>query len=85
MTPNQVIVTLQTQSGQFSADYELPSALPVSKLSALLLNVLEQQYPQLFGRWKSLQIILNGTALKENDTLAARNVWDGSILSLREG
>lgn len=85
MTPNQVVVTLQVESGQYAADYELPATLPVSKLSDLLLSVLVQQHPQLFGRWKRLRFIWNGAALKGNDTLAALGIWDGSILHIGEG
>lgn len=85
MHPNQVIVTLCTENGRFSADYELPAALAVEKLSKLLLNTLTQQFPQQFSDWKELSLWHNGARLLDKESLADRFIWDGAVLTLKEG
>lgn len=84
MHPDQVIVTLCTENGRFTADYELPAALPAEKLAMLLLNTLQQQYPQQFSLWRGLRLWHSGAPLQDKETLADRAIWDGAILMLKE-
>ena len=85
MVPNQVIVTLQTDSGSFCGDYELPARMKTEKLGRQLLEVLKQQYVNRFGNWENLQFVWNGSKLNDTDTLSEQGIWDGSILTIREG
>ena len=84
MTPESFIVTLRTSSGGFEVDYELPANLPAERLSQLLLEGLAQQEPRRFGSWKELGLAWNGQKLRDGDTLSARGIWDGSILTIEE-
>ena len=84
MTPESFIVTLRTPTGGFEGDYELPADLPVERLSQLLLESLVQQQPRRFGSWKGLSLAWNGQKLRDGDTLSARGIWDGSILTIEE-
>lgn len=84
MTPQSVIITLRTPSGSFEGDYELPANLPAERLSQLLLDSLAQQEPRRFGSWKGLGLAWNGQKLGDDDTLSARGIWDGSILTIEE-
>lgn len=84
MTPESFIVTLRTPTGDFEGDYELPADLPVERLSQLLLEGLAQQEPRRFGSWKGLGLAWNGQKLGDGDTLSARGIWDGSILTIEE-
>lgn len=84
MTPESFIVTLRTPTGGFEGDYELPADLSVERLSQLLLEGLAQQEPRRFGSWKGLGLAWNGQKLGDGDTLSARGIWDGSILTIEE-
>ena len=84
MTPESFIVTLRTPTGGFEGDYELPADLPVERLSQLLLEGLAQQESRRFGSWKGLGLAWNGQKLGDGDTLSARGIWDGSILTIEE-
>lgn len=84
MTPESVIVSIRTPSGGFEADFELPANLPAERLSQLLLESLAQQDPRRFSAWKGLYLTWNGQKLGEDDTLSARGIWDGSILTIEE-
>ena len=84
MHPEQVIVTLHTESGQFEADYELPASLKAEKLNKLLLTTLAQQNPQQFGSWQGLRLYHNGAPLPDHCSLADRSLWDGSGLMIRK-
>ena len=84
MTTESFIVTLRTPTGGFEGDYELPADLPVERLSQLLLEGLAQQEPRRFGSWKGLGLAWNGQKLGDGDTLSARGIWDGSILTIEE-
>lgn len=85
MAPEQVIVTIQTESGSFSGDYELPANIPAGRLSKLLLEALVQRSPQQFGHWKGLELVCGGSVLSEKETLTSRSIWDGSVVNIREG
>lgn len=84
MTPESVIVTLRAAAGHFEEDYELPANLPAERLSQLLLESLAQQDPRQFGSWKGLGLRSGGQKLGADDTLSARGIWDGSILTIEE-
>lgn len=85
MTPNMVIVTIQTNSGQCWGDYELPATLPVSKFRGLLLQALVQHAPHQFNSWQGRELTLSfqGKPIPEGDTLAAHGVWDGSFVTVQ--
>lgn len=84
MGPEYAIVTLRTSSGGFEADFELPANLPAERLSQLLLESLAQQAPRRFGSWKGLGLRSGGQKLEDSDTLSARGIWDGSIVTIEE-
>ena len=84
MTPDKVIVTIQTASGQCWGDYELPANIPLDKFRGLLLDALIQRAPQQFSSWsgRDLTLSFEGKRIPEGDTLAAHGVWDGSYVTV---
>lgn len=84
MIPEEVIVTIQTDSGSFAADFSLPTAISMEKFTGLLLEALKKRDVRQFGSWKGLKLYRKGFLLRESKTLADYCVWDGSILTVRE-
>jgi len=84
MTPDKVIVTIQTMSGQCWGDYELPANVPLNKFQGLLRDALIQHAPQQFGSWGGQELCLSfdGKQIPGQDTLAAHGVWDGSYVTV---
>lgn len=84
MTPDKVIVTVQTMSGQCWGDYEMPANVPLDKFRRLLLDALIQRAPQQFGAWaeRGLTLSFEGKQIPVGDTLAAHGVWDGSYVTV---
>lgn len=85
MTPDKVIVTIQTAAGQCWGDYELPASIPVERFQERLLEALRQHAPQQFGSWAGLALSVGGRRIPEGDTLAAHGVWDGSYVVVSPG
>lgn len=85
MVPEYVIVTLQTESGIDLGDFQLPTAVSTEKIGALLLDGLRKQFYQQLGNWKKLELCRQGFPLENKKTLADHGIWDGSILTVREG
>ena len=84
MTPDKVIVTVQTASGQCWGDYELPANVPLDKFQGLLLDALIQHAPQQFSSWagRGLALSFQGRQIPGQDTLSAHGVWDGSYVAV---
>lgn len=89
MVPEKVIVTIETASGQFLGDYELPAAVPVKVFKPLLLDALKQCAPEQFRGFEPNQMGLflceedRAERIAEWGTLADCGAWDGSRLMLR--
>lgn len=86
MNPERVIVTLVDRSGHSVGDYELPADAALREYEATLLMALAQLDGRRFGDWRQLHLeTLTGQAIRENDTLASRGIWDGGVLTVVQG
>lgn len=74
------IVTIKTRNGQFERDAELPADLPVSTLSAKLLETLKNLDHHTFASLSVLSLSCNGKMLDKEKTLNELGIWDGSII-----
>lgn len=79
------IVTVRNTGGSFEKDMELPSNLPVRELSVRLLEVLRTLDYVSFGSFSHLVLSSDGRILDAEKTLDELNVWDGSIITVRQG
>lgn len=79
------IVTVRNTGGSFEKDMELPSNLPVRELSVRLLEVLRTLDYVSFGSFSHLVLSSDGRILDDEKTLDELNVWDGSIITVRQG
>lgn len=85
MVPDYVIVTVQTESGTFLGDFQLPTAVPVGKIAALLREGLRKQLYGQIGSWEKMELCWRGFPLVKEKTLADHGIWDGNIITVREG
>ena len=85
MTPDKVIVTIQTVSGECWGDFELPAGIPIDGFQGALTDALIKQAPQKFGSWtgRGTALSFQGRQIPGNDTLAAHGVWDGSYVTVQ--
>lgn len=74
------IVTVKSRNGQFERDVELPSDLPVSTLSAKLLETLRNLDYHTFAPISALSLSCDGKMLEYGKTLNELGIWDGSII-----
>ena len=73
-----IIVTLII--GSKKLDMELPAFLPITDVSARILETLRALYPQAYGGCTAICLRECGTTLAGNRTLASYGIWDGTIL-----
>ncbi len=79
---DKVIVTLKEATTGLDADFELQANVRILDLKDSLCKALVKQYPDKFGYMESLEISYLGNALCDDETLASRGIWDGSVLEL---
>ena len=72
-----VIVTIRSQNGR-EEDFELPR----DKKCGKWLPILEQYMRSEYGMAEDMFLLhLNGSLIKDSDTLKSLDVWDGGILN----
>lgn len=79
-----VLVTVKIQGSAAEYDLELPAAVPVKELAALLLEALKSLNKQMFAQASNFRIMFNAENrfLEEDETLMKAAVWDGSIITI---
>lgn len=75
-----VIVTIRLKPGEQGLDMELPAFLPIQELCAKLLESFRSMNPTGFSGVAGLRLKHGTQVLENEDTLASRGLWDGSIL-----
>lgn len=80
MIPDYVIVTIQTEAGTFLGDFQLPTAVSIGKIGAVLGEHLSE-----CSGWTETELCWRGFPLETDRTLADHGIWDGSIITVREG
>ena len=82
---DSVIVTLRTEDKAFSVDLDMPCKEPMKELTGKLLEILRILDRPLFGDWQAVRLYdeQTGRRLDPEDTLEEAEIWDGSILMIR--
>ena len=80
---DKVIVTIRLESGGFEEDFEIPSKAKMQDVIPKLKNQLTQISPRIFPGNTEIVLFANGVELKAKDSLASRDLWDGSIIIVR--
>lgn len=76
--PEYVIITIQTAPTAVLGDFRIPSGMTVGKLTELLVQ-------ECGTALNEPTLWLNGYMIPSDLTLAQAGIWDGSILTVREG
>jgi len=79
---DSVIITLQTISGDFSVDLDIPCKETISSLKGKLLEILTILDEQLFASWRDIKLFNEkiNRLIDSEETLEEAEIWDGSIL-----
>lgn len=78
------MVTLQYVKYQVNVDVELPSTVPLGKMLPKIKQLLGDFSTGFFPEHQEITIFHQGKPLREQDSLAARQIWDGSILEVKD-
>ena len=80
---DKVIVTVRSEDGGFEDDFEIPSNSKMHDVIPQLQNHLAQIAPKYFQPGTAIALYADGQELKEKDSLASRDLWDGSVITVR--
>ena len=79
---DKVIVTLKDESSGFTGDFELQTGIRIEEMSVSLNKALISSYPAQFAGSKGIDLIYQNEKISDDDTLASKGIWDGSVLEL---
>jgi uncharacterized ubiquitin-like protein YukD len=80
--PENFIVTVESASGGFEIDLEIPSMIPFSAFREKLLEILKVLDSYEFGSWNDYRLSYKNRALSADETLASAGAFDGSRLAV---
>ena len=80
---DKVIVTLKYSDGNLLGDFELPANCVAAELETVLASALSEAFPERFSGAERVYLSANGKKLSDNETLASRGLWDGSVVEIR--
>ena len=80
---DKVIVTIRLEDGSFEDDFEIPVTSRMQDVIPQLENHLAQIAPKFFQTETAITLYANGAELKGKDSLSSRDLWDGSIITVR--
>ena len=78
--PDVFIVTVASEVGDFEADLEIPSGLPLAEMEEKLVGILKILDEEKFKDWRGCRLRYRGRVLQEAETLADAGAFDGSRL-----
>lgn len=80
---DKAIITVRLEDGGFEDDFEIPIKAKMQDIIPQLKNHLVQTAPRNFQPNTDIALFANGVELKAKDSLASRDLWDGSIIIVR--
>lgn len=78
----RAIVLLELPGGK-QIDVDMPLLLSVEKIKEKLLDMLKSVEPGLFLAVTEIDLVFMGKKLENEDTLASRGIWEGSLLEIQ--
>ena len=81
MTDKSIITLKEPKSG-FSGDFELQTDIRIEELKVSLNKALISSYPSQFAGANGIELIYQNEKIPDDDTLASKGIWDGSVLEL---
>lgn len=85
MVPEYVIVTVRTEAGALLGDFQLPTGVPAGRIAARLADGLKKQTFGRLGDWEEPELCWKGFPLANEKSFADHGIWDGNVITIREG
>ena len=81
----EVIVTVNISDPASSYDMEIPSFLSIGELKKKLLETLRLMDARKYAGFNNIELFFHGRRLDDGATPAQYGIWDGSIVTVKQG
>lgn len=77
-------IDIGRKDNDFPLDIEVSSNVPVDQIKKALFAAFKANYYKIFQNWAGCALYYGGQAISGTATLNDYNIWDGSVITVKE-